>query len=104
MLCSTWSLLIFLFNKLYCVKAISMYNDVSYDVFLKATEHYRRRAFRMLLAGFFSYLMAYNISLFSNYGGKKGAVGFAIALVFGIVIMYELDNLLTTAGDETGFV
>lgn len=99
---SAWTMIIFLFNKIYCVKALSIYHDVNYAVFLSATREYRVRAFQSLIVAFVAYLIAYASVLLGTVKGKKG-IAIAVGIVaFSVIMLMEASNIINEAQVLTG--
>lgn len=88
-LCTTFTMVMFLLSKLYTVTALGMYKDVSYDIFQKRTSGQRVKAFWSLIAGMLSFLMAFSLNLYTKMKGGRGLVLAAIGLCFVVKLVQE---------------
>jgi len=87
--CSTYTMVMFLLCKIYTVMALGMYKDVSYDLFQQATARFRLRAFWSLIIAMHSFLVSFAMNLFTRIKGKRG-IFFCVLTMAGIIpVIYD---------------
>ncbi|CAJ1342686.1 unnamed protein product [Effrenium voratum] len=80
-ICSTYTMVMFLLCKIYSVMALGMWKDVSYDLFQQATGRFRLRAFWSLIIAMHSFLVSFAMNLFTRIKGNRGLFLFMITML-----------------------
>jgi len=71
-LCSTFTMIMFLLNKICDVTALGLYKDVAYATFHAKTARHRVTAFWSIFVAMSSFLGAFSIDLLRRVQGKRG--------------------------------
>eukprot|EP00441_Pelagodinium_beii_P047865 CAMPEP_0197625046 /NCGR_PEP_ID=MMETSP1338-20131121/4512_1 /TAXON_ID=43686 ORGANISM="Pelagodinium beii, Strain RCC1491" /NCGR_SAMPLE_ID=MMETSP1338 /ASSEMBLY_ACC=CAM_ASM_000754 /LENGTH=248 /DNA_ID=CAMNT_0043195347 /DNA_START=39 /DNA_END=782 /DNA_ORIENTATION=+ len=87
--CSTYTMVMFLLCKIYTVMALAMYKDVAYDLFQKATATHRVHAFWSLIMAMNAFLVAFALNICRRIKGNRGIVFMIITLIFIIPSLKE---------------
>lgn len=87
--CSTYTMVMFLLCKIYSVMALGMYKDVSYDLFQAATGRFRLRAFWSLIIAMHSFLVSFAMNLFTRIKGNRGLCFFFVGMMGIIPVVYD---------------
>ncbi|CAK9107943.1 unnamed protein product [Durusdinium trenchii] len=87
--CSTYTMVMFLLCKIYSVMALGLYKDVSYDLFQAATGRFRLRAFWSLIIAMHSFLVAFAMNLFTRIKGNRGLMFFFVGMLGIIPVVYD---------------
>jgi len=83
-LCSTYTMVTFLLCKIYTVTALSVYKDVAFDLFTRATGPLRIKAFWSLIYSLVLFLAAFCLSLYTRVKGNRGLI---LCVVAGVVLV-----------------
>lgn len=73
-LTSTFTMVLFLLSKVYCVTALSFWKDVSYNTFHTATEMYRNQAFWSMMLSTACFMLSFCLNLSQRMKGVRGAL------------------------------
>ncbi|CAK0808065.1 unnamed protein product [Prorocentrum cordatum] len=96
-LCSTYSMVMYLLIKIYAVTALGVYKDVAYRAFTVATGRYRSHAFWALIASIITFLMAFALNLYSKVKGKRGLLLSVFTMVLVYMVLLEGAGVLLSA-------
>jgi len=96
-LCSTFTMVIFLLNKIIDVTALGLYKDVSYATFMHVTRGSRMAGFWSLIVSMWSFLIVYAIDVFRRVQGKRGKAAKYVAIVMGCVMSFEWSRMMLMA-------
>jgi len=96
-ICSTYTMVMFLLCKIYTVTALAMYKDVAYDLFQKATASHRVHAFWSLIMAMNAFLVAFALNLFSRIRGNRGLVVMGVSLALIIPMLKEWKEVIHLA-------
>ncbi|CAK0857853.1 unnamed protein product, partial [Prorocentrum cordatum] len=107
-LCSTYTMVMFLLIKIYSVTALGLYKDVAYKAFTQATVGIRSDAFWALISSIITFLLAFSLNLYSKVKGNRGiasvlwlsvvTIGFVVALLReGGQVLMIADKLIFSA-------
>ncbi|CAE7873650.1 KLHL4, partial [Symbiodinium necroappetens] len=87
--CSTYTMVMFLLCKIYTVMALGMYKDVSYDLFQQNTARFRLRAFWSLIIAMHSFLVSFAMNLFTRVKGKRGLFLCVVTMMGIAPVVYD---------------
>ncbi|CAK8993216.1 unnamed protein product [Durusdinium trenchii] len=87
--CSTYTMVMFLLCKSYSVMALGMYKDVSYDLFQAASGRFRLRAFWSLIIAMHSFLISFAMNLFTRIKGNRGLAFFFVGMLGIIPVVFD---------------
>jgi len=87
--CSTYTMVMFLLCKIYTVMALGMYKDVSYDLFNQETARFRLRAFWSLIIAMHSFLVSFAMNLFTRVKGKRGLFLCVVTMMGIAPVVYD---------------
>lgn len=96
-LCSTFTFITFLLNKVCDVTALGLYKDVAYASFMHATRGSRMSGFWCLIVSLISFLGVFSIDLFRRVGGKRGFAAKMVALTLCGAMTFEWSRMLFLA-------
>lgn len=99
-LCSTFTMVIFLLNKIYCATALGMWKDVSYEVFREKSLDMRVKAFWSLNIALGCFMTAFIMNLLHNLKreGKRRLVIIGTITTIGLVLMVgEVSSMMKLA-------
>lgn len=99
-LCSTYTMIIFLLVKIYSVSSLGLYKDVAYMSFTMATGRYRSHAFWALIASIITFLVAFALNLFSKVKGHRGLALSVLTLCFVFLVLMEGAGVLLSADEH----
>lgn len=88
-LCTTFTMVMFLLSKVYAVTALGRYKDLAYDIFQKRTSAQRLMAFWALIVGLLSFLMAFSLNLYTKMKGRRGMLLCLTSFILVAVIVQE---------------
>lgn len=96
-LCSTYTMVMFLMIKVYSVTALGLHLDVAHEGFILATQRSRAGAFWSLIAATCSFLVAFALNLYSKVKGNKGLGLSFLAMCFLAALFREGMKVLSSA-------
>jgi len=96
-LCSTFTMVIFLLNKVYCATALGMWKDVSYETFLVKTGKIRVDAFWSLILALSCFLGAFAINVLNSINSRRGIIIGVIAVLGAGYMLKELNGMMDIA-------
>jgi len=96
-LCSTFTMVTFLLNKIYSTTALGVFKDVAYDVYQLSTRRQRYLAFWSLIVAMVSFLASFSLNLFSKLKGKRGYIATAVTSVVGGVMLWQWVQMMLVA-------
>jgi len=96
-LCSTFTMVTFLLNKIYSTTALGVFKDVAYDVYQMSTHRQRLLAFWSLIVAMVSFLVSFSLNLFSKLKGKRGYTATAVTAVVGIAMLWQWVQMMIVA-------
>lgn len=96
-LCSTFTMVIFLLNKVYCATALGMWKDVSYETFLLKTGKIRIDAFWSLILALSSFMAAFAINVLNSVKSRRGIIIGVIAVLGAGYMFRELNGMMDMA-------
>jgi hypothetical protein len=96
-LCSTYTMVVYLLIKIYAVTALGVYKDVAYRAFTVATGRHRSHAFWALIAAIITFLLAFALNLYSKVKGKRGLVLSIVATCLVYMVLMEGAGVLLSA-------
>lgn len=99
-LCSTYTMVMFLLIKIYTVTALGMHHDVAYEVFTLSTARFRSHAFWALITSIITFLMAFALNLYTKVKGNRGIALSAVTLAFVGLLLREGASVLLAADDH----
>jgi len=99
-LTSTFTMVMFLLNKICAVSALGLYKDVAYATFRQATARHRSLAFWSLIASVICFVASFAIDLFRRLEGNKGLAAKIITGVIGTWMLYQWSSIMTLADDQ----
>jgi len=97
-MCSTFTMVIFLLSKIYGVTALAMHKDLTYDMFIRVTSGGRSRAFWSLIGAMWSFLGAFVITLLQRIRGKLGYAAIVGTLTSAAYMTWEWYHVISWAG------
>merc|ERR1711976_640059 len=89
-LTSTFTMVLFLLSKVYCVTALSFWKDVSYNTFHAATEMYRNQAFWSMMISTACFMLSFCLNLSQR---MKGPRGYLLTLLAIGILAFFLNQL-----------
>lgn len=95
--CSTFTMVMFLLGKIYSVTALSMYKDVAYDIFHRATGRYRIGAFWSCICSMVAFIVAFALDLYKKMRGKRGVIATVLTVGGGIIMVREWAGMMLIA-------
>lgn len=96
-LSSSFTMIMFLLNKIYASSALAMYKDVAYALFQQATAQHRVHAFWSLIISIVSFLVCFSLNLSARIKGRLGIVIAAVTLCSGCVMLSEWTKMMDLA-------
>lgn len=80
-LSSSFTMVMFLLNKIYSVTALAMHKDVAYRAFQRATSHLRVGAFWSLILSIVSFILSFTLHVLTRIESKRRRFFYVITLV-----------------------
>lgn len=96
-LCSTYTMVIYLLIKIYAVTALGFYKDVAYKAFTVAMGRHRSHAFWALIAAIITFLLAFALNLYSKVKGIRGLALSLLAMCLLSLVLVEGAGVLLSA-------
>jgi len=96
-LCSTFTMVMFLLAKICNVTALGLYKDVNYATFLHSSRSHRVLAFWSLFIALGTFLLAFALDLFRRVAGPRGVAVKVIAIVGGLYMLWEWADIMWLA-------
>jgi len=96
-ICSAFTMLTFLLNKIYSTTALGVFKDVAYDVYQMATRPQRACAFWSLIIAMVTFLITFSLNLFLKLKGKRGYIATALTLVGSSFMLREWVTMMVMA-------
>lgn len=94
MLCSAFTMVMFLFCKIYTVTALGLYKDVAYQNFQEATAPHRIHAFWSLIIALLAFMGAFSLNMCTKINGIRGIFVGGLMLLCSFGIMIEVNKIL----------
>lgn len=96
-LASTFTMVLFLLNKITDVTALGLYKDVAYATFTHATMNQRLAAFWCIYASMLSFLLCFAMDLLRRIKGKRGLAAKVLTIVGSGVMVVQWTKLVVLA-------
>eukprot|EP00930_Biecheleria_cincta_P071574 TRINITY_DN59063_c0_g1_i1.p1 TRINITY_DN59063_c0_g1~~TRINITY_DN59063_c0_g1_i1.p1 ORF type:complete len:288 (+),score=46.44 TRINITY_DN59063_c0_g1_i1:34-864(+) len=96
-LCSTFTMVIFLLNKVYCATALGMWKDVSYETFLNKTGKIRADAFWSLILALSCFMGAFAINVLNAINNRRGIIIGVMTVLGAGYMLRELSSMMEMA-------
>eukprot|EP00929_Paragymnodinium_shiwhaense_P047855 TRINITY_DN24275_c0_g1_i1.p1 TRINITY_DN24275_c0_g1~~TRINITY_DN24275_c0_g1_i1.p1 ORF type:complete len:263 (-),score=39.02 TRINITY_DN24275_c0_g1_i1:135-923(-) len=97
---STFTMMIFLMNKIYSTTALGMWKDVAFFNFQYATIGHRNNAFWSLLVSCFAFTGSFCLNLYSRMKGKRGVVATSVSSAVALAMCYSIKEIMRLAGSH----
>lgn len=98
MLASTFSMVVFIFMKLYGLQSLSQSSETArFLEFFTATEFQRRAAFRSFLLALYSFLAGISCNVYVALGGRKGAAAFCACAITATFMVWQWGLIMSSA-------
>lgn len=96
-LCSSFTMVMFLLNKVYAVTALAFWKDVAYSSFVNATMKHRFQGFWSLIVATTCFMLSFSLNLSQMLPGKKGKLITVVAIAFTLFMISDWMNMMVTA-------
>jgi len=96
-LCSTFTMVLFLLAKICAVTSLGLYKDVAYATFLQATRYHRTMAFWSLFTALITFNTAFALDLLRRVKGSAGVLMKLFILVVGGLSLYMWWDVMVLA-------
>lgn len=96
-MCSTFTMVMFLLAKICNVTALGLYKDVDYATFLQETTHHRAEAFWSMFIGITCFVFAFSLDLLRRVDGQRGLILKATSLMGGLVMLWMWADVMYLA-------
>lgn len=96
-LCSAFTMVMFLLNKVYAVTALAFWKDVAYNSFVNATMKHRFQGFWSLIVATTCFMLSFSLNLTQMLPGKKGKIVSALSIVVTLVMISDWTNMMMVA-------
>eukprot|EP00929_Paragymnodinium_shiwhaense_P096496 TRINITY_DN580_c0_g1_i1.p1 TRINITY_DN580_c0_g1~~TRINITY_DN580_c0_g1_i1.p1 ORF type:complete len:289 (+),score=47.07 TRINITY_DN580_c0_g1_i1:123-989(+) len=94
---STFTMVLFLLSKVYCVTALSFWKDVAYNTFHTSTEMYRNQAFWSMLVSTACFMLSFCLNLGQRVKGIRGYMILIMAVVLLGYFLYNFKIMMDVA-------
>merc|ERR1712032_48168 len=98
--CSTYTMVMYLVVKIYTVTALGMWKDVAYEVFTASTARCRSHAFWTLIISIITFLLAFALDLYSKVKGIRGIALTLIAMAGITMLVRDGAEVLLNADEH----
>mmetsp|Transcript_49478 Transcript_49478/g.130490 ORF Transcript_49478/g.130490 Transcript_49478/m.130490 type:complete len:281 (+) Transcript_49478:27-869(+) len=96
-LSSSFTMVMFLLNKIYSVTALAMHKDVAYRAFQRATSHIRVCAFWSLIVSIVSFILSFVLHVLSRIESKRRGVFYILTSMGVIWMLWQLSQIIVLA-------
>eukprot|EP00929_Paragymnodinium_shiwhaense_P011990 TRINITY_DN1184_c0_g2_i2.p1 TRINITY_DN1184_c0_g2~~TRINITY_DN1184_c0_g2_i2.p1 ORF type:complete len:297 (-),score=74.29 TRINITY_DN1184_c0_g2_i2:47-937(-) len=99
-LCSAFTMVMFLLNKVYAVTALAFWKDVAYNTFVNATMKHRFQGFWSLIVGTTSFMLCFALNLSQKLPNKPLPLGYgvsALAIAISFYMVTDWTDMMLTA-------
>eukprot|EP00929_Paragymnodinium_shiwhaense_P113441 TRINITY_DN81737_c0_g1_i1.p1 TRINITY_DN81737_c0_g1~~TRINITY_DN81737_c0_g1_i1.p1 ORF type:complete len:303 (-),score=73.92 TRINITY_DN81737_c0_g1_i1:185-1093(-) len=96
-LCSAFTMVMFLLNKVYAVTALGFWKDVSYQTFVNATMKHRFQGFWSLIVSTVAFMLTFALNLIQKLPRRKGLAVSAVALAITFAMVSDWAHMMMTA-------
>lgn len=96
-LTSTFTMVMFLLSKVYCVTALAFWKDVSYNTFHTATMMYRNQAFWSMMVSTACFLLCFCLNLQQRMKGPRGYLLTLLAIAIELFFLYQFSIVVDAA-------